>query len=74
MHGAWIDERHEAKLADPGQPPHLGRVEERPHAVGERHGDPRRNPHALRMGFKRYQFRQVCQRHRRLHGTGVRSA
>ena len=75
MHGTGIDKCHQAELADAGQPPHRGRVEERPHAGRERHGDPRGNPHALRVGFKCHQFRQVCQRHGWLRGiVGFRPA
>ncbi len=32
MVGRWIHQRHQPQLADPGQPPVLGRVDDRPHA------------------------------------------
>jgi hypothetical protein len=57
MNGTWVDQCNKPKLADPGQPPHLSRVEERPHAGCQRHRDSGGDPHALRVGFECHEFR-----------------
>ena len=46
VHGARVDQRHEAELRDAGETPHLGRVEQRSHPWREGGGITGRNPHA----------------------------
>ena len=45
MIGGRIDQAHQPQLADLREPAKRGRVDQPPHAVGERHVDARRNPH-----------------------------
>ena len=45
-----IDQRHQAQLADPGQPAEVGRVDQLPHARRQRHVDLGRNAHQRRGG------------------------
>ena len=46
VHRTRVDQRHEAELRDAGEPPHLGRVEQRPHPWCEGCGIAGRNAHA----------------------------
>ena len=58
-----IDERDEAELTDPRQPPHLGRVEKLLHAVGQWHVAFVRNADEVPPAIERANLREELERH-----------
>ena len=65
MDRAGVDEAHEPELAHPGQPPHLGGVEQGPDPRRQRHRDPGRNADALGRDVERGELGQRIRRHDR---------